>query len=214
MLSLASAFEKFINDVDSVADCLNTSLLDKYLEEARTNLEAYKECIISSHQGVDDKHELTDEELWGVWNNHDGPIPEILRVAIDADRSRFGHLAPNTKYKLIIPDGDPHSAQVWYVQRKGEVVELCISVDSEPSCPVVDKDLEKLCQWLVNNSSGIYRPAAHAAFMLRQLDSLARDAVGGMRYIEESYGRLYGVGWDRVFDVADRIIPASKREIA
>ena len=25
----------------------------------------------------------TDEELWAFWNNHDGPIPAILRAALE-----------------------------------------------------------------------------------------------------------------------------------
>ena len=25
----------------------------------------------------------TDEELWEIWNNHDGPIPAILRAALE-----------------------------------------------------------------------------------------------------------------------------------
>ena len=29
----------------------------------------------------------TDEELWAFWNNHDGPIPAILRAALE----RWGH---------------------------------------------------------------------------------------------------------------------------
>ena len=29
----------------------------------------------------------TDEELWAIWNNHDGPIPAILRAAL----KRWGH---------------------------------------------------------------------------------------------------------------------------
>ena len=29
----------------------------------------------------------TDEELWAFWNNHDGPIPVILRAALE----RWGH---------------------------------------------------------------------------------------------------------------------------
>lgn len=40
------------------------------------------------------------------------------------------------------------------------------------------------------------------------LKELARDAVSGLRYIEDSYGRLYGVGWDRVFSAADKLIPS------
>jgi hypothetical protein len=30
--------------------------------------------------------ELSDEELWAIWNPHDGPIPAVLRAAIAADR--------------------------------------------------------------------------------------------------------------------------------
>ena len=29
----------------------------------------------------------TDEDLWAFWNNHDGPIPAILRAALE----RWGH---------------------------------------------------------------------------------------------------------------------------
>ena len=29
----------------------------------------------------------TDEEIWEIWNNHDGPIPAILRAALE----RWGH---------------------------------------------------------------------------------------------------------------------------
>jgi hypothetical protein len=31
--------------------------------------------------------ELSDEELWAIWNPHDGPIPAVLRAAIAADRA-------------------------------------------------------------------------------------------------------------------------------
>lgn len=31
------------------------------------------------------------------------------------------------------------------------------------------------------------------------------DAVSGLRYIERRYGRLEGVGWDRVFDAHDEL---------
>lgn len=35
------------------------------------------------------------------------------------------------------------------------------------------------------------------------------DAVSGLRYIEGRYGRLDGVGWDRVFDAHDRLFEKS-----
>lgn len=40
-----------------------------------------------------------------------------------------------------------------------------------------------------------------------QIEDLAADAVGALRYIEQSHGRLYGVGWDRVYEKADRLQP-------
>ena len=43
---------------------------------------------------------------------------------------------------------------------------------------------------------------------LQQMEDLAADAVAGLRYIEQSHGRLYGVGWDRVYEKADRHKPA------
>lgn len=43
---------------------------------------------------------------------------------------------------------------------------------------------------------------------LQQMEDLAADAVAGLRYIEESHGRLYGVGWGRVYDKSDRLKPA------
>ncbi len=34
--------------------------------------------------------------------------------------------------------------------------------------------------------------------MLRDLANQLEDAQSALRYIEQTYGRLYGVGWDRV----------------
>lgn len=42
---------------------------------------------------------------------------------------------------------------------------------------------------------------------LQQIEDLAADAVGALRYIEQLHGRLYGVGWDRVYEKADRLRP-------
>jgi hypothetical protein len=43
----------------------------------------------------------------------------------------------------------------------------------------------------------------------RELDDLCAkieaDAVAGLRYIERHYGRLEGVGWDRVFNAHDEL---------
>lgn len=42
----------------------------------------------------------------------------------------------------------------------------------------------------------------------QQIEDLAADAVSALRYIEQSHGRLYGIGWDRVYEKADRLLPA------
>jgi len=42
--------------------------------------------------------------------------------------------------------------------------------------------------------------------------TLALDAVSALHYIEDSYGRLYGVGWDRVFNAAKLLGHTSKEE--
>ena len=55
------------------------------------------------------------------------------------------------------------------------------------------------------------RPAAAPVAVserLQQLEDLAADAVSGLRYIEQTHGRLHGVGWDRVYEKADRLQPA------
>ena len=55
------------------------------------------------------------------------------------------------------------------------------------------------------------RPAAApvpVSERLQQLEDLAADAVSGLRYIEQTHGRPYGVGWDRVYGKADRLQPA------
>jgi hypothetical protein len=40
------------------------------------------------------------------------------------------------------------------------------------------------------------------------------DAIAGMHYIEQGHGRLYGVGWDRVYDKARAALAAAKEGAA
>lgn len=42
----------------------------------------------------------------------------------------------------------------------------------------------------------------------QQMADLAADAVSALRYIEQQHGRLYGVGFNRVYEKADRLLPA------
>jgi NTP pyrophosphatase (non-canonical NTP hydrolase) len=45
----------------------------------------------------------------------------------------------------------------------------------------------------------------------QQMEDLAADAVNALRYIEQQHGRLYGVGFDRVYEKADRLQPPHPR---
>ena len=45
-----------------------------------------------------------------------------------------------------------------------------------------------------------------------QLEQALADATSGLRYIEQSHGRLYGVGWDRVYETADRLLSPRSEE--
>jgi hypothetical protein len=38
-----------------------------------------------------------------------------------------------------------------------------------------------------------------------KLESAYADAISALRYIEQQHGRLYGVGWDRVYAAAERL---------
>lgn len=38
------------------------------------------------------------------------------------------------------------------------------------------------------------------------------DAVGGLRYIEVHYGKLGGVGWQRVYDAFEALVTIPERE--
>ena len=99
-----------------------------------------------------------------------------------------------------------------------------------------DEALANFTAWFCRNYPGpdtlIHRPEWHAPKVFRaaadaiarwgrpaaapvpvsersqQLEDLAADAVSGLRYIEQTHGRLYGVGWDRVYEKADRLQPA------
>jgi len=83
-----------------------------------------------------------------------------------------------------------------------------------PAAPPVAEEVVELVKWF--NELGAEEDdvvwiepenLARAATLLEQLSDLAADAVAGMRYIEQTHGRLYGVGWDRVYSKADALNP-------
>lgn len=61
----------------------------------------------------------------------------------------------------------------------------------------------KYTHWLPHWA--IPAPATPGLADPKDLRELALDAVNALRYIEGSYGSLYGVGWERVFSKADKL---------
>jgi hypothetical protein len=105
----------------------------------------------------------------------------------------------------------------------------------EPA-PPTEGEVAELVEWLhdcanVRMDEGYERPAfkfARAADLLQhlqppqsvpvserlqQMEDLAGDAVSALRYIEAVHGRLYGVGWNRVYEKADRLQPSQAMPI-
>ena len=56
--------------------------------------------------------------------------------------------------------------------------------------------------------------AAHAAQQKRveELEAALRDMLSGWRYIRETHGDLYGVGWDRAQEKSEQALSATARE--
>lgn len=86
---------------------------------------------------------------------------------------------------------------------------------------VAEGEVAELVAWLKENAEDERQmsrgdnPASlkldRAAELLNRhaaMENLAADAVSALRYIEQTAGRLYGVGWDRVFDAAATLQPA------
>ncbi len=85
-----------------------------------------------------------------------------------------------------------------------------------PTTPPAPGEVGVLVKWLEEEAEAYSQTCGtnlasvnldRAAALLEQLSDLAADAVAGMRYIEGSHGRLYGVGWDRVYAKADALNP-------
>jgi hypothetical protein len=68
-----------------------------------------------------------------------------------------------------------------------------------------------LDKWLDDNTEEIDTPPYHVVPVdvvedkLAELAEALRDAVAGYKYIEDSHGRLYGVGFDRIYDKAKKL---------
>ena len=116
----------------------------------------------------------------------------------------------NSIRDLIADDGYAMSFQSMGQYRTALLKALDSAVE-----PVGTWELSELVTFLKQESEeldyqfehGPSKKMRRAATLLEQLSDLAADAVAGMRYIEQSHGRLYGVGWDRVYAKADALNP-------
>lgn len=85
-----------------------------------------------------------------------------------------------------------------------DTVESCINAVLSALAPY------RAAEILAAEARGAERDRASGAFRL-YADTEA-DAVAGLRYIEQRYGRLDGVAWDRVFDAHDRLFAMGSNE--
>ena len=127
---------------------------------------------------------LTDKELLSIASDC-----RALYVADDADDDNYAEVLAAMRAAIAADRATPPAPM------EGEVGELVrwLGVVSE--------------QFRLADLSNEADQTDRAATLLEQLSDLAADAVAGMRYIEGSHGRLYGVGWDRVYAKADALNP-------
>lgn len=72
----------------------------------------------------------------------------------------------------------------------------------------ISHELAKLSGWSPENDEHTARLMAAAPELLEALE----DMLSGWKYIRESHGDLYGVGWDRAQDKAEFAIAKAKGE--
>jgi len=137
---------------------------------------------------------LNELELWSSW--HDATdLKDRAGAALDLAQPVAEGPTDDEIYKLAL-EGD-----------------FLVDVGDGFSCMVQD-EIEfahaVLAKW--GNSQGILdsspQPVPYTE-RLQAVEALAADAVRGLRYIERTHGRLYGVGWDRVFDAAAKFLPSN-----
>jgi hypothetical protein len=146
-------------------------------------------AVLAAQPAPPAEGDVSDEELlalksWSGSTAFESDLVDICRAAIALDRSRRAPVPP----------------------AEGEVGELVdqihqIALAWEPdACLLGNMTAEQLAR------------AADLLKRQQQVEDLAADAVSALRYIEQSYGRLYGVGIDRVYEKADRLQPAPRSE--
>ena len=161
----------------------------------------------------------TDEQLYSIWETGHLPTPEEL--ANDCGENDLLFLFTSAYYRSL--DEDPEAMAEHEIKCLRAVFNFGARWGAALAQPPADDEVAKLVQWLRSQDGGIGKRAIHSRIAdllerqpqpvpvserLQQMEDLAADAVSGLRYIEESHGRLYGVGWDRVYEKADQLKPA------
>lgn len=113
------------------------------------------------------------------------------------------HPDDEAKLDAIIWGSSPTECKNAYVSQSGTI--CFISGDREPQTYwklIATREQPAENQDLDDSSVTITREEAQ---LFADLKELASDAVSGLKYIEQQHGRLYGVGWDRVYKNAESI---------
>lgn len=117
----------------------------------------------------------------------------------------------NSIRDLIANDSYAMSFQSMGQYRTALLKALDAGVPASPPEPEAGELVEWLkaqaCAFRQEDDQEYAQRADRAATLLEQLSDLSADAIAGLRYIEQSQGRLYGVGWDRVYAKADALNP-------
>jgi hypothetical protein len=79
---------------------------------------------------------------------------------------------------------------------------------AEAEAMAVVYSLEGTVERLRGNLQGNLEEMAEAWGEVERLRAALADSLGGLRYIEQRYGKLDGVGWDRVYSYAESTSPS------
>ncbi len=134
-----------------------------------------------------------------------GELVEFLRIYGDEVMDEYGDVGEHdqlTRAADLLEQRHPAPPAA------GEVAELVALLRYEAREADLDLMTAEQCHRAADLLEQRHPTPVPVSERLRQLEDLAADAVSGLRYIEQTHGRLYGVGWDRVYEKADRLQPA------
>lgn len=185
---------------------------------------------------IDPEHSGTNremlEEFYAATFCEGGTDDEITLRGINAVLARWGNHSADASTMVPPAEGpsDEELGLIYHDCCRGcefmdqvgfeDAARAVLARWGQPPAPPAEGEVAELARWLrLRNPIDMegepddctYFMLTRAAELLERhaaMENLAADAVSGLRYIEQSAGRLYGVGWDRVFDAAATLQPA------